>query len=528
MPTARLTFASGPGQIACDASGRVTSVRHERNPELSYLTGVVLEGLEVDGRTLEPREPEVLVDADEVEYVYTWPDRLRVVVRHTFALGWGLRLAFSSLAEVAQSVDRAELRLQPGPDTVAWALALGSTTAYALLPARESGPVLGAVLRRGSVERAGEGGLELSAFELRAGARYVAQLQWDWYPRPRDFGQERYPEAPSALYLTAGESVQVRVDEDVAVLAPEDVDVTQTGEMLDLVAEPGTYSFELRSARGTTAFDLQWVPPVDQFLTSRVPTVLSGPRAAAGVVKLAGVADALLVQHALAHNQVDDQDEAADALDLFGARRGGVDAQQPDALGPLEVAFLCREFDRLGDGELLAEASELLLGLPAPLPGLGLAATQLCLRLIVSNQSTRRVLERLPWLLARLDEAPRSSVSTVAAELELMAVTSAGPGAAGAVPTTAAGVSTRLAALGTRLGAGLTGRAVSPLPVDQLSHLVTVFQLLPDGLSAGLTAQWGCSAQALAGRALPELLARLEGERVGLAHAWLVLGAQTG
>ena len=529
MPATGLIFAGGPAEIACDSSGWVTSVKHRSTPGLSYLTGGVLDRLQIDGRELGPQEPQVLADADEVEFVYTWPGRLRLVVRHSFAVGWGLLLAFSSLAEVPQTVDRAELRLQAQPEVVPWALTLGSTTAYALLPARGSGPVLGAVLRRGSVTGASERGLALSPFELRAGARYIVQLQWDWYARPRDFGQERYPDAPSALCVTAGESVQVRVDQDVAVLAADDVDVTQTAATLDLVAEPGRYSFELRSARGTTAFDLQWVAPVEKFLADLVPGLLSGPRTAAGVVKLAGVAEALLVQSTLARNQVDDQDDAAEALDLYTARLSGAEAAVPAPLVPLEVAYRCREFDRLGDPDLLADTSELLLGLPTPLPGLGLAATQLCLRLIVSNQPVGPVLGRLAWLLGRLDRGEPASVAVQAAELELIAVTLAGPGAAGAggAGEAAADLVHRLAALGTLLGAGLIGRAVAPRPVDELSHLVTVFQLLPDGLSARLTPQWGCSAEELAARALPELVARLEGEPVSLAHAWLALGLQT-
>jgi hypothetical protein len=523
-----MIFAGGPAEIACDPSGWVTSVRHQSSPGLSYLSGAVVDGLQVDGRALEPQEPEVLVDSDEVEYAYTWPGRLRLVVRHSFAVGWGLRVAFSSLAEVPQTVDRAELRLQPQPEVVPWALTLGVTTAYALLPARGFGPVLGAVLRRGSVAGASQRGLQLSPFELRAGARYVVQLQWDWYARPRDFGQERYPEAPSALSVSAGESVHLRVDEDVAVLAPDDVDVARTPETLELVAEPGRYSFELRSARGTTALDLQWVAPVEEFLSDLVPGVLSGPRTTSGVVRLAGVADALLVQSALARSQVDDQDDAAEALDLFTARLSGAATEEPVALGPLEVAYLCREFDRVGDPELLADASALLLGLPAPQPGLGLAATQLCLRLIVSNQPARAVLSRLAWLLGRLDRGSPPSVADRAAELELMAVTFAGPGATGPGATSATDLIDRLAGLGTLLGAGLIGRAVAPRPVDELTHLVTVFQLLPDGVSDRLTAQWGCSVEALAERTLPELVARLEGKPVSRAHAWLALGLHTG
>jgi hypothetical protein len=64
--------------------------------------------------------------------------------------------------------------------------------------------------------------------------------------------------------------------------------------------------------------------------------------------------------------------------------------------------------------------------------------------------------------------------------------------------------------------------------VAELSHLIAVFQLLPDGVGAELDRLWGCSAHELALRARPELLARLERQPTSDAHGWLLLALQTG
>lgn len=531
MPAPGLTFDSGPARVAMSSGGRVVSVVHHDDPALSYLSGAALGELRVDDERLAPVEPEVRVDVDEVEVVHTFPGRLRVVVRHTFATGWGVRLAFVSLAPHPQQVERAQLRLEPGPRCVAWALTLGVTGAYAVSPASGTGPLLGGLLRLGSVRDATPDGLELSPFTLAPDGRHVAQLQWDWYATPRAFGQERYGAAPSALFPATGEVVQVRVDDDVAVVMPEGpADAHRGRGRLELVsAVRGRFPVELRSARGTIAFSLQWVDRAEELLASLAEGVLSAERSSAGVVKLPDVAAALVVQHALGANRVDDPDDAAEALDLFTARLTG-----SGSLTPVHAAYLCREHDRLGDPDLLDEAWAALRDRTRPAPGLGLAATQLCLGLIARDRPAGEVL----GLLSRLFSAfaarraagralPEDDITARAAALELVAVTAAGPrawGPDGAGPD----VRPEVAGLGLHLGAGLKGQAVLARPEAELAHLLTVFQLLPDDLSGELTRRWGCSAHALAAAATPGLLARLEGQPVGDAHSWLVLGLQGG
>jgi hypothetical protein len=89
-------------------------------------------------------------------------------------------------------------------------------------------------------------------------------------------------------------------------------------------------------------------------------------------------------------------------------------------------------------------------------------------------------------------------------------------------------VTERVVALGGWLGAGLKGRAVTPLPVDELAHLAAVLALLPEPVSAGLRQRWGCTAHELARRGRNEVLCRLGSEAAGPALSWLVLGARPG
>jgi hypothetical protein len=522
-----MMFHTGPGRISCARSGRVLSVVHEEKPDLSYLAGACVGELSIGGRVVAAGVPEVLADVDEVEFVYTYPDLLRVLVRHTFAAGWGIRIVLASLAAEPQVIDRAEFILAPEQSCVAWALAGGVTTSYVLAPADGTGALLGGHLRLGTVKAVTTTGLDLGRIELAPWARYVVAMQWDWYPSPKAVGLQRFAETPRSQFLTRGESVQILLDDDVAVVAPHALVVNEVEGHLDLFSEQsGIFPVELRSARGTTTLQLAWVDPVEEMLARLVGDSLGMHRSRAGVATLAGVAEALVVQQVLALGRVDDPDDAADALDLFTAR-----LRDQASIAALEAAFLCREFDRTGDRDLLTQASRAIMAEHSATAGTGIAATRLCLGLIVSDQPVEPVLQHLAELVDDTAPGTRQPSGTVdlsaeLAALELLAVTHAGPGARG-VAVGSVPLIPRIAALGLHLGAGLKGRAVRPLPVAQISQLITVFGLLPDPVSAQLDSIWGCSAHALARASTPELLARLAGEPVGVAHAWLVLDLQT-
>jgi len=258
------------------------------------------------------------------------------------------------------------------------------------------------------------------------------------------------------------------------------------------------------------------------------------------------LAAAMILQHALAQAWITEVDDAAEALDLFTVRLGEPADLEPDDLdpdvgppgpalapsstlmSPFQAAFCCGEFSRTGDTELLDQAARIVLLTSTPTAGLGVAATQLCLALVLSGADVQPVLGHLAEVSRRrvvLQPGTPGSVARLTAELELIAVTSASEPSRGG-PIGDPDLLARVDSLGRRLGSGLKGRPVRPLPVVELAHLTTVLQLLPDGTGEVLTGAWGCSPRVLAARAVPEVVARLEGQPAGLAHVWLMLGQQ--
>jgi hypothetical protein len=132
-----------------------------------------------------------------------------------------------------------------------------------------------------------------------------------------------------------------------------------------------------------------------------------------------------------------------------------------------------------------------------PSPGLGLAATQLCLALLLAGRPVAPVLQHLAALAATADRPPQAGplvAQTSLLELEVVSTARVVPGDA----TGSARVRDRVAALGAGWGAGLTGRAVRPVPVDQLAHLCAVLALLPEPAAAAHRTRWGCTAHVLA------------------------------
>ena len=505
-------------------AGVVTAVVHDADPGRSYLaTAGELRVLQ-DGTPVTWSAPELGVDADEVE-VTRAAGPLRLVVRHSVAVGWGVRLVLSNSGDQPVTLDDAVLTWQPPADQPAWALAAGAAGSYAVLPLDGRGPVLGGVLRLGELAAVDGDGLHLGRLLLEAQGRYVVQWHWDFHADARSFDRGRHPDVPRRLDLLVGEVVTVAADEDQALVAAGGLEVETVRDTVELSgAEAGELLVELRSARGLTRFELAVAEPLEAVLQARATDVLAGPRTAAGVVRLADVDAALVVQRALASAVLSEPDLAEEALDLFTARLP--EDERPD---PRTVGYLCGEHSRTGDAELLARAGEAVLGAAEPAPGLGMAATELCLARLLLGQPLAPVLDHLARLAGEAELPPGASpLSAQAALLELEVVTMSRAGLTEGRRGPAAAVTARVAALGGWVGAGLKGRAVRPVPVDALAHLASVVTLLPEDLSAGLRPRWGCSAHELARRGQATVLARLGTGRPGPALSWLVLGARPG
>ena len=502
-----------------DPDGTLREVGHPARPSLRYLTMPALPPPTLDGQVLGWEPAAVHADADELEVMST-AGPVSAVLRHTFVGGWGCRLILSAAEPVR--LDSFLLPMQAGPGCVAWGLAAGAEADFTVHPSDGQGPLLGGVLRLGSVAQITASGSTLGMVELSPGARYVLHWQWDWYATPRSFGKGRHPDLPPASAFFVGEPADFVCGEDVAVLPDEDLELLQTGHRYSLVADRSrTGALELRSARGRTALELAWVPSVAEVLVAQAEAALDRPRTRAGIVRLDAIAEGLLVQHTVSAGLLEDPDLASEALDLYTARLldGG-------PLAALHATYLSGEYDRTGDPDVLHAARRAVLAEHHPTRGLGFAAMRLCVALTAANQDLAPLLQHLHRTATDLPPWQASSLATTAAAVELLAVTDAGPGASGAAGRRA-DIVQGAAALGLRLGAGLPGEPVAPLPAPELAYLIAVLSLLPDQLSGPLQELWGCSAPALARRATPGLITRLAASPPGEAHAWLSLALQT-
>jgi hypothetical protein len=518
-----LSFRCGPAQIDLSDAGAVTAVVHDAEPAVSFLTRAGELTARTQGAPLVWDAPVLRADADEVEVTWT-SDRLQLVVRHTFAVGWGVRVALSNLGSEEITLDDPVLTWQVPTGRPVWALAAGAAAGYAVLPLADTGPLLGGVLRLGAMTRASEEGLHLGPVVLIPHGRYVVQWQWDFYPGPRAFDRGRHPDVPRRLDLLVGEAVSVAADEDEALVTSPGLQVETVRGQVELSAdEAGAYAVELRSARGLTGYTLRVANPLEAVLQQTAEAALERPRTTSGVVPLPDVDAALAVQRALASSLLVDPEVAEEALDLYTARL----PEDPPA-DPRTIGFLCGEHSRTADQELLQQATRAVLNSRQPAPGLGMAATELCLARLLSGEPVAPVLDHLVRLAA---ESQRGAAATPVAEqaslLELEVVTMARPPAEGRTRSGSA-LTGRVAALGGWLGVGLKGRAVTPLPLDRLAHLVAVLALLPEPVSAELRPRWGCTAHELARRGQTEVLCRLADEALGSALSWLVLGTPPG
>lgn len=509
-------FRCGPGLITVDGSGMITGARHRSRPDASYLVEVGRVSAELAGEPVRWRQIGCQADSDEVEAVWEAESRLRLAGRHTFAAGWGMRLALTNLGEAAMTLDQVRVGLVGADDCAAWGLATGAEAAYSLHPSTGEGPLLGGLLKLGSVRDIGPAGALLGRIELAPGGRYILVWQWDWYPSARAFGAGRHPGVPSSCYVLAGQSAKIVAGSDVALLVPQGgLQVEQEGDVADLIpTEPGDHPVELRSALGLVSYRLHAAPGTADLLAELAARLLAGERTPAGVVRIDDASAGLVLQHGLAAG-LDNPDEAADALDRLTTRLRGT-----AGLDPLQVVYLCGEAIRVGEAELIEAAAASLGAVPAPEPGLGLAAVRLRVGSLVLGLDVRPVLDHLRRLMLALAESAGSRPEPSSRDqrltgsdalradlglLELLAVLAPSKQRSADLGAMA----TVTARLGTWLGAGLKGQAVRPLGLARLAQLVAALELLPEQLESSFRRRWPCPPSELARRARAELLCRL-------------------
>ena len=429
-----------------------------------------------------------------------------VELRHTFTGGWRTRIACTNLAST-EWTGSLDLILAPGEAFRSWGMSLAQESTYAILPWSAELPILAARSVHTPIGAVGAGGLQLGPIVVAPGERFVAA--WDWWSTQHPSGlADRLPaDAPRRLTVEVGDEIWLPADPDTAVVAPPDVDATDDHRHRALSAtEPGHRRVEVRSARGSTVLDLSWVPSPSDFLAAAAERALDERPGPNGVVRLPDLATALVVQRAVRTAGFSAAAEAADALDLFTARM--VDTTDEAALS---VIFLSGEYDRTGDPDQLAEAIRRLAAATAVTPGLGSATVRAGLAAVATG--------RRPMLPAvRPTAAEDSSFSDVAAALELRLAVASPPQL-----LTDRQINSLLYRVGVEVGAGLPGRGSSHLPLDDLGHCLAVLHLIPDSLYPLWSSWFVGPVPELADALALELVDRLEGTPVALAHAWLAV-----
>ncbi|HLL62758.1 MAG TPA: hypothetical protein VK401_06905, partial [Propionibacteriaceae bacterium] len=234
------------------------------------------------------------------------------------------------------------------------------------------------------------------------------------------------------------------------------------------------------------------------------------------VVTLPGVDAALVLQHLLGRRRLGNPDQADDALGLFVTRTA--DSPVGDGRG---VSLLCGEFERTGDPDLLEQATAQLLRLDQPLPGLGLAAAQLCVSRLGQGWPLGPVLSHLG---REVEAAEEGGLDQIAAELELRLT--AAPRSADDEAARSRSMEALVRRIGAALGAGLPGRPIRPLPVDQQAYLGVVLGLLPEALGARSQPDWGLPPHDVARLTQGQALARVVGQPPRAAHSWMIMGAR--
>ncbi|HSU35399.1 MAG TPA: hypothetical protein VLJ88_07045, partial [Propionibacteriaceae bacterium] len=335
MSTPGLTFPFGPGAVTVTEDGRISRVVAEPEASTSYLTGGPVIAT-LAGRIVEWSIPSVAADVDEIEFGYGSAGELRLLVRHAFTSGWGVRIVLTNAGDADLELSSCVLTWEPRLDHPAWALAAGVTGAMAIQPPGGGGPLLGGRLTMGTCAAAGPDGLQFGPLSLARGGRYVLAWQWDWYRTARAFDQGSAPSVPRRFYLPVDHAVSIASDPDEAVVA-EGLHVEPVRGQLELSsAVAGRFAIAVNSARGVTRYAVDWVDPREVLLEAAAVEAMAQPTTGAGLVRLADVDAALVVQWAVIRGSFAHPYPAEDALEVFAAGMAETESADPRLAG-----FLC-------------------------------------------------------------------------------------------------------------------------------------------------------------------------------------------
>lgn len=494
MSAPELIFEIGDLVVTVAASGFPARVGHRARPELDFLATRNEPGPMVIADLTQQWEFAGLVtDVDETEARYAVAGRpeIEYTIRNTFAGNWLQRHMVLNTSSSAITIEDLVLELQPAAGYVGWAWAAPTETSWAVQPADGTGPVLSGELTQGTVSNRDIDGFHTGSMVLPPGRRLVLQWRISVVAQAPAVGARRT--LSPTTELPPNEPYEID-DPDVAVLVDDPLSLHTDGNCQMVISDhPGRYPIELRSARGTSRIELSWVPSTDDLLTEIGGGWLQGDRSAAGVALLPGAGAALGLQQAFIGRLGDVGDEAEDALALHTSRLLG-----QDRLSIMEQAFLAQEAVRTGDQEPLQRAMTALLAVTEPQPGLGLAATRVCIAELTAGGDPSPVLQRLFALAAGAGPTETGSgddhLLSAAVRLEMITVTGPADGSDAVTSLPSA------LAVGAELGAGLPGHRIGRIGPPSAVYAAAVLDLLPDALGPELEQRWGTTPHELAQR----------------------------
>ncbi|SDT16360.1 hypothetical protein [Microlunatus soli] len=494
MSAPELTFEIGDLVVTVGSGGFPARVGHRHRPDLDFLRARA-----EPGRLMIARSPQrwefagLVTDVDETEARYAVAGRpeIEYTIRNTFAGNWLQRHMVLNTSSAAITIEDLVLDLQPAAGYVGWAWAAPTETSWAVQPADGTGPVLSGELTQGTVSNRDTDGFHTGPMVLPPGRRLV--LQWRIMVVDQAPAVVARRTLSPTTELPPNEPYEID-DPDVAVLVEDPLSLSTDGNSQVVIsARPGRYPIELRSARGTSRLEVSWVPSTDDLLTDIGGGWLQGDRSAAGVALLPGAGAALGLQQAFIGRLGDVGDEAEDALSLHTTR---LLAQR--RLSIMEQAFLAQETVRTGDREPLQRAITALLEMAAPQPGLGLAATRVCIAELTAGGDPSPVLQRLHELAGTAGPTPPGAgddhLRSAAVRLEMITITGPPGGGKPADSLPAA------LAVGAELGAGLPGHRLGRIEPSSAVYAAAVLDLLPDALGPELEQRWGTTPHELAQR----------------------------
>lgn len=540
MSAQTLTFTVEEARITVSDTGVIERVEHATRTGENYVAEHSgLPRMIIDGRAVDWRPAGVITDEDEVETRYAAADRpeLECTIRNGFAGSWLQRCMVINTSSQPIEVEDVITEVSPAAQMTGRAGMAAADTYWFIQPTDGAGPLLTGRLSHGAVTERASDGFRTGPIQLRPGHRFVLQWVIEFVPYAIGLAAKLSAGATVSTALWQHESFPIH-DPDTAVLVPDPLLLEhEEGTQVIGSPQPGRFGIELRSARGSRRMELAWVPRIEDLLVRLSLDWLFPRRAGSQAPILPGSGAALGLQYGLGARLTELPEAADEALIQHTSR-----LLDRDQLSSHDIACLAQESLRTGDPDPLDRAHTELLTRADPVPGLGLAATRVCLAELATGSTPQELLD---WLYELSRRSPNRIATVGAHDLvlnriaawELAAVTGPAdttpsqPGDQHASSPDLLPGALRLAA---QVGSGLPGHRLGrPAGLDTDAYCAAVLDLVPEHVSPPFVRRCGCTPGELAERTHATSLAAVlwpsgdqmrDDDQLNELIGWVVLG----